>query len=256
MKKGIIFKAAIIVFAMVFVFSGYNIVKISLEYSAAKKLYSSIQTEYTKPIAPPSTNENDAELQVKEPAIEVDFTALKNKNSEAVGWLYMPNSVLNYPVAQASDNSKYISTDFSGKHRSSGALFADFRNGALGEDANYIIYGHHMKNGTMLSTIVKYKKQVFFDENPVMYYFTPEKTYKIEFIAGRVVPSDAEIYNIPQTKQEFLRLVNDHYIKHSTFKSNITPTEEDSFITLSTCSYEYDEARYVLIGRLIDIVEE
>ncbi len=260
MKKGIGFKIAVIVFAAVFVISGYNIAKILIEDAAAQKLYSNIEKEYVTPITPApekeeAKNEEQAVIEVKEPAIKVDFEALTKKNNEVVGWLYLPNSVVNYPVAKAQSNDKYLRRGLDGKYLRAGTLFADFRNKDLTDSSNYIIYGHNMKNGTMFKTIVDYKKQEFYDKNPIIYYLTPEKNYKIELISGNIVKSDAEIYNPDTEKSELFEIVKG-YVKTSTFKSSVTLTEEDKLITLSTCSYEYDDARFIVIGKLTEITEE
>ncbi len=253
MKKSIALKIAIVIFAAVFVISGYNIIKILNEDAAAEKLYTAIEKEYVTPVnsAPEkeNTNEKPSENPVTEPAIKVDFQALMTKNNEVVGWLYLPNSVINYPVAKAQDNDKYLRRGLDGKYLRAGTLFADYRNKDLEESSNYIIYGHNMKNGTMFKTLVDYKKQAFYDENPIIFYLTPEKTYRIELILGNVVKSNDQIYNPELTSAELIEILN-KYKQTSTFKSSVEFTEEDRFITLSTCSYEYDEARFIAVGKI------
>ena len=89
------------------------------------------------------------------------------------GWLYCPDTALNYPVVQGKDNIKYLQRDLDGKYLASGTLFVDFENGALGEDTNYIIYGHNMKNGTMFAQLSGYKSQEFYDAHPYAMLLTP-----------------------------------------------------------------------------------
>lgn len=102
-----------------------------------------------------------------------------------------------------------------------------------------------MKNGTMFSSLTKYKSQSYYDEHPVLYLYTPEGAYKIELIAGFVSKPTGEVYNTNQTYEQVLE-----YCSHSTFCSPITPRDDEKYITLSTCSYEYENARYVVIGKL------
>lgn len=253
MKKGIAFKGLIVLFAAVFVISGYNIVKILIEDAAAEKLYTAIEEEYVTPVTPvpekEDTNEKLPENPVKEPKIKVDFEALKAKNNEVVGWLYIPNSVMNYPVAKAQDNDKYLNSGLDGKYLRAGTLFADYRNKELEASSNYIIYGHNMKNGTMFGRLIGYKKQAFYDKNPTIFYLTPENNYKIELITGNVVNSNDQIYNPDLTSKEMIEILN-KYKKTAAFKSSVEFTEEDKFITLSTCSYEYDEARFIVVGKI------
>lgn len=105
-----------------------------------------------------------------------------------------------------------------------------------------------MKNGTMFSSLTKYKSQSYYDEHPVLYLYTPEGDYKIELIAGFVSKPTGEVYNTVQTYEQMLQ-----YCFQSTIQSSVTPRSEDRYITLSTCSYEYENARYVVIGELKEI---
>lgn len=246
MKKSVILKILIVIFIAVFVFSGYNVVKILLDTAATNNLYAELQSEYIKP------SSESLEEESKEPLIEVDFPALLEKNDDIVGWLYLPGSVISYPVVQAENNKKYLRRDLSGKKLNAGTLFVDFRNGQTEADPNYVIYGHNMKNGTMFKTLISYKEQSFFNQNPVIYYLTPDKTYKIELVAGVIIPNDDPLYDVTKGREQMFETIKSH-IKNSTFTSNVTVSQNDNFITLSTCSYEYENARYAVIGKLNEI---
>ena len=82
----------------------------------------------------------------------------------------------------------------------------------------------------------------------MLYLYTPEGDYKIELIAGFVSKPTGEVYNTVQTYEQMLQ-----YCFQSTIQSSVTPRSEDRYITLSTCSYEYENARYVVIGELKEI---
>lgn len=246
--KNIILRALIVVFAAVFVFSGYNVIKILTENKKADNLYTGLQSEYTSPVVPDA---KDGKEENPLP-ISVDFTALKDRNSDIVGWLILPDTVLNYPVVQAANNDKYLRRDLEGKKLTAGTLFADYRCQTVGEDANYIIYGHNMRNGSMFKTVTDYKSQEFFDANPVIYYLTDEKNFKIEPVAGLVVPDNNEIYKLNLDNEQMVEYINNSKGK-STFNSKASFTEQDCFITLSTCSKEYKNARFVLIGKLTEV---
>ena len=150
---------------------------------------------------------------------------------------------------QAEDNDQYLRRALNGKYLVSGTVFVDYRNGAIGEDANYIVYGHNMKDGSMFSSLAKYKEQSYYDEHPVMYYLTPDGDYKIELYAGLVVKRDALIYVPNPEETEFAEFLTNAKA-NSTFKSDIELTENDTLITLSTCSYEYNNARYIVVGKM------
>jgi sortase B len=184
--------------------------------------------------------------------ITIDFDSLNKRNNDVVGWLYCPDTVINYPVVQGEDNNQYLRRDLDGNYLRNGTLFADYRNTDLSDDENYIIYGHNMKNGTMFNALVKYKDQEYYDRHPVMYYLTPDGDYKLELFAGLVVRRDDGIYSANSWQEDKTEFLNE-YLTRSTFRSEIAPSNNDVIVTLSTCSYEFDNARYVVIGRLIAI---
>ena len=241
----------------VFVFAAFNIGKIYCDYNKADNIYEVIQDEYiaTKEVASNSEatqgNEDQPPKEIV-PPIAIDFDALLDRNKDVIGWLYCPDTVINYPVVQGKNNDQYLRKDLDGKYLVSGTLFADYRNGELNEDANYIIYGHNMKNGTMFSSLAKYKQQSYYNQHPIMYYLTPDGNYKLELFAGLVVKRDDKIYLPNQSEEEFAELIEEYRAK-STFKSDIESEYNDTIVTLSTCSYEFDNARYIVIGRLIPV---
>ena len=245
------------VLIVVFVFAAFNIGKIYYDYNKANNTYEVIQDEY---IATKEVESNSEATQGNEdqppkeivPPIAIDFDALLDRNKDVIGWLYCPDTVINYPVVQGKNNDRYLRKDLDGKYLVSGTLFADYRNGELNEDANYIIYGHNMKNGTMFSSLAKYKQQSYYNQHPIMYYLTPDGNYKLELFAGLVVKRDDKIYLPNQSEEEFTELIEKYRAK-STFKTNVELEYSDTIVTLSTCSYEFDNARYIVIGRLIAV---
>lgn len=153
-------------------------------------------------------------------------------------------------IEASDDNDYYLRRLTNGTYNTAGSLFADYRCSEIGETNNYIIYGHNMKNGTMFSSLTKYKSQSYYDEHPVLYLYTPEGNYKIELIAGFVSKPTGEVYNTVLTYEQMLE-----FCSHSTFRSTITPCDVERYIMLSTCSYEHENARYVVIGKLNMISE-
>lgn len=255
MKKARIIKLVKIILVFVFVFSALNIAKIFYDYSKADNTYEAIQNDYVtfnEQVVSRDQSENGDPEQIKasEIPITVDFDALLERNGDVTGWLYCPETAVNYPIVQGQSNDQYLHRDIDGNHLKSGTLFVDYRNGTLGTDANYIIYGHNMKNGSMFNALAKYKKQAYYDSHPIMYYLTPEGNYRLELFAGRVVKRDDEIYTFNQSNEELQGLL-DEYKSKSTFESAVEPGPDDIIITLSTCSYEFDNARYIVIGRLV-----
>lgn len=182
--------------------------------------------------------------------IQVDFESLCAENPDVIGWLYCPDTQINDPVVQGEDNDYYLDHLLNGRANARGTLFMDYRNEAALSDWNTIIYGHNMKNGSMFGTLTKYKRQAYYDEHPEMYYLTPERDYLIKIVAGVVMSPKSEIFSAFCPEEEGKEKMLNSWLKDSTFVSQYEPSPEDRFITLSTCSYEFYNARYVLIGVL------
>lgn len=182
--------------------------------------------------------------------IEVDFETLWQENGDIVAWLYCENTPTHYPIVQGSDNNYYLRRLLNGEYNINGTIFLDYRCQSDFRDFNSIVYGHHMKSGGMFGSLPNYKDQEYYDEHPVMYLLTPGQNYKIELVAGYITPSDSDTYSLPNTAEEKKAFL-EHALQESTFISSVSVNETDSFVTLSTCSYEYENARYVVVGRLI-----
>ncbi len=213
-----------------------------------------------KPTEPAAREEAPEESQAEEETvphetapIAVDFDVLKDTNTDIIGWLYSEDTPINLPVAQSGDNDYYLRRLIDGSWNSGGTLFADYRNSGDFADTNTVIYGHNMKNKEMFGTLANYKEQSYYEEHPVMWLLTPTESYRVELVAGYVVSATSEVYAVDQSEQEVLASVK-AAIAGSTFDAGISVGQGDRFVTLSTCSYEYDEARYVVIGRLVPLV--
>jgi len=181
--------------------------------------------------------------------IRVDFEALREEGPDIVAWLYCADTPINNPVVLGEDNEYYVYRLPDGSSNANGSLFMDYRNLPDLTDRNTIIYGHNMQSGKMFGTLTKYKNQSYYDQHPVLWLLTPERAYRIDLIAGMVTPSDSDAYEVFDTDEEF-RAHLEMVIQNTTFVSETGIETVNQIITLSTCSYEYATARYVLIGAL------
>ena len=193
-------------------------------------------------------DETEPPMPVETSPISVDFDTLKEANDDVIGWLYCEDTPINYPVLQSDDNSYYLRRLVNDEWNIAGSLFMDYRNNLSNNDWNTVIYGHNMKNDSMFGTLPEYRNQDYYEQHPIMYFLTPEADYKIELIAGFVTPSDSELYDVYLSETDRASLC-DELFELSDFQSNEYSFEENiRLLTLSTCSYEYETARYVVVG--------
>ena len=244
------------VFLGVFIFAAYQLYTTFHGYREAEKEYSSLNEQYVSTeVAPtPEVTEEEEEVVVNGP-ITVDFDALKAENPEVVGWIYGPNSPISYPVVKGTDNEYYLYHSFQGALNQSGTIFMDtVCETDLSQD-NTIIYGHHMNNGGMFATINNYINAGYYEEHPVLYYYTPDEIYVLEVFTMFVTGGDSDVYAFNfATDDDYAKFLNS-VTARSNFPTDVSVTTEDHIMTLSTCAYDYDDARYVVICKIVPIRE-
>ncbi len=187
--------------------------------------------------------------------IQVDWTYLRSINSSIVGWLFCPDTVVNYPVVQTEDQEYYLKHGFDGNPNTAGTLFADPGSVAGVIQSNFIIYGHNMKDESMFGTFKNYVNRSYYDAHPTMYYLTPNGNYRVDLICARVTESFVE--NLPgyfSTLADYQAYINE--IAGDAFWVNYDAVTTDlQLISLSTCTTAagIEDARFIVYGVLVPI---
>ena len=104
----------------------------------------------------------------------------------------------------------------------------------------------------MFGILPNYCEQSYYDEHPTMYLLTPETDYRVDLFAGYVTPPDSEAYQLQFSEDEKQQFIEQSK-EHSDFQTDVEVTQGDCLLVLSTCSYAYNNARYVLIGKLAEL---
>ena len=181
---------------------------------------------------------------------EIDAVKLSEINPDYACWIFAPDSPIDYPVVQGEDNDYYLHRLFNGAENACGTLFVDYRNLPGFQDPNTLIYGHHMRNGSMFKSITYYADQSYFEAHPYWLILTPDAHYLVEVLAGYTTSKNDHCYDIaisdPQDLADFAQAAREK----SNFLSDVAVEPGDRLVTLSTCAYAFENARYILIGRL------
>lgn len=240
-----------------FLFAGYKLYMMAVEYREARRAYKQVSDAYVSSAdssslpALPGQSGSQASAELADPSpITVDFEAMLAQNPDVKGWLYSEGTVINYPVMQATDNDYYLHRLFDRTYHPNGSLFIDCRCPGDFSGDIAIIYGHHMNDGSMLASITKYRKQDYYDEHPVMYLNTPNGNYRVDLFSGFITAADSTAYMVRFEDDEAFQAYLLKMKAFSDFECDVTPTVDDHIIMLSTCTYEYNDARYVLFGKL------
>lgn len=249
MRKKKVFCSMLILLCLIgSVIGGYQAYKMIREYFKSSSSYTELEDYITFPADDYGSQSGEQEDNYQIPVI--DFDNLKKINSDIIGWIYIEGTNINYPIVQGRDNKYYLKHLFNKEWNSSGCIFLDSRNSVDLSDRHSIIYGHHMRDGKMFSDLMKYKQQSFYEKHPEIFILTPDMNYKLIVFSCFVTSTKDNAWKIDfDSENDFDEWLNKSLNK-SCFKYDIKPTVEDRIVTLSTCSYEYDNARFVLLGTI------
>ena len=170
------------------------------------------------------------------------YDELYKKNPDFFGWLKIEGTKIDYPVMYTPrDSEYYLHRDFYGNYSDSGMLFID---GECPRVSNYyLIYGHHMNNGTMFGELPNYGKVDFYKEHKIIFFDTRYENRDYEVVAafyGKIYPEEEEKDHFcyykyknlsSETKfNEYVRNVKANAI----YETGITPKFGDELITTRT----------------------
>ena len=240
-------------FLAVFIYAAVNLFLIWQEYRQGEALYDAAQVEFLT--APEMELEFESDDPITWPTFTIDFSHLQDVNSEVLGWIWIYDTVVNYPVVQSGiNNDAYLYKTYDGSSNCSGSIFMDYRNDGAFVDTNTVIYGHNMKNGKMFAVLKKFGQQAFYDGHKEFYIMTPEGNRRYEIVSAFHTDALSDIYDrtfsSDQAKQAWL----DKVLRNSAVLSTASASIDDSFVTLSTCvSGDNYRARFVVIGKLAEI---
>ena len=259
MKRQPIRTVLMVIFLIIALFSGYMIISTLLEYRQNEQTYSQIQqfvqlptVSANIPVATVPADPTASAAPETDPIVYplVDFDALHEINPNIIAWIYIEGTNINYPVVRGTDNEYYVKHMLDGRYNKAGSIFMDYRNNPDFLDKHTILYGHNMKNDTMFADITNYRSQEYYDSHPIGLLMTPDGNFYFEIIAAHVAKLSGSSWDLFfDSVDEALAWAHSAMDK-SDFISRYDPTQKDIYITLSTCSYEFNNARFVLVGVL------
>lgn len=180
-------------------------------------------------------------------------------NQDLVGWIKIPNSMIDVQVVQAEDNATYLKQDFYGNYSRYGCPCMDYRNDSKYLNKNTILYGHHMSDGLVFADLKKYKEIEGYQASPVIEFDTLYRSYKFKVYAAFITNSkesddNGYIFNYTVTDfgsndkfMEYIAAVDERKL----YSTGVDIQPNDKIITLQTCTYEFSDARLVVVGRML-----
>jgi len=183
------------------------------------------------------------------------YREMYSQNTDMAGWVRIEGTAIDYPVMYSSDDY-YLSHNFDREESKSGVPFIDKRCTVEPLGTNTIIYGHHMKNGTMFASLIEYEDEDYYREHPVICFDTLHDQHEYEIIAVfrsqifRQSDTVFKHYNFlnAESKADF-----DEYIANikalSLYDTGVTAKYGDSLVTLVTCAYHTENGQFAVVAR-------
>ena len=231
-KNRKLYNIIIFICICVIVYSLFNIVKWAIENKKNNELLSEVQN---------ITHVTHEEVIINEQPVvksNYDLTELLNRNPNTVGWVYVPNTKIDYPVVQADDNNYYLTHSFNNTENSAGWIFAD-SSCDVKKSQNVVIYGHNRKDRSMFGSLRNVQDDEWLS-NPSNHYITfanldDTGIYKIFSV---FVVNDEHVNSYLETNftsdeafKTYLRKIKN--TSYQQFDTDIENTEK--IITLYTC---------------------
>ena len=271
-----LYNILIIVFAIIFLISAFMVGSYFLESNKAQSNYDEItqlmengknQTQSTVPFIPPvqiipeSPDSTDPDIPAETtatPTILPEYAALYLQNDDMVGWIEIEGTKLNYPVLQSPDEKDfYLHRDFDKKTSNHGAIYVQENCDVWTPSDNVVIYGHNMKDGSMFATLLKYKKESYWQEHRFINFNTLLERHTYEIVAVFKTTAtigkgfDYHLFVEAEDAEEF-----DAYLKKikklSYYDTGVNAEYGDKLITLSTCEYTLTNGRLVVVAKRVD----
>ena len=213
-------------------------------YAEAEALALQVQsTEFTSETLPEETSPQPQWVPAAvtgdpnmEEMAKKNLTTLRQINEDVIGWIWIPDSRISYPILQGEDNDFYLNHTWRKEENAVGSIFLEWQISDDFSEFNTIVYGHNMKDKSMFSQLHNYRDIRFRDAHPYVYILTDAGVYRYEVFSCYQAEVESDTYQFgmqwDKTKQEYI----DRAIKKSKIKCKITPAVTDRILTLSTCS--------------------
>ncbi len=190
---------------------------------------------------------------IKMNLLEVDFSNLKKTNSDVIGWIQVPNTNVNYPFVQTTDNDYYLHHAFNKSRNSAGWIFLDYRNDLEILNQNTIIYGHGRYDRTMFGSLKNLLKSSWQKNtnNHIIKLSTEYQNTLWQIFSVYHIPTTGDYLTTYFPSEEEYQAFLDKILKRSAYQFPTTVSSTDKILTLSTC-YN-DEEKLVVHAKLIKI---
>ena len=187
------------------------------------------------------------------------YAQLYAANDDLAGWISIPGFEINLPIAQGSDNNYYLKKDIYGKYTRYGVPFFDYRmKNLVNLHRNTVVYGHNMRHDDLIFGMLENYRKIEggFEQAPVIECNTiyGDHTWFVYavFITNAKEKDDNGYvfpYNFIDVGDGKFAAYIEEIDKRKFYTTGVDIAVTDKILTLSTCCYDFDDARLVVVAR-------
>ena len=267
-KKGKTMQAVLLVlllFALVVAgYSGFYLWKYYHEYLEDRELYEDLRDEIlqtpeletdTESVSVSDTRKKRHKTSESEIPFDVDWDELKDINEDIIGWVYFTGlPQISYPVLQAKDNDYYVhrTYDLSSSDSKAGSIFMDYRMAGDFSSPYSVIYGHNVRDGSMLSDLAQLKDQDLYNKEPYFWILTPDGNYRYQIFSIFQCHRSADVFqrSFDYWGEDFSKWQSELKLRNS-MQGDVKLKEYGHVVVFSTCvPNSFD--RTIVCGTYID----
>ncbi len=230
----IILKIIQVVLIGVFLFSGYKIITWHFQNLATQQNLDDVNKHVTESVEE-IVDENGNTF--KKQYINVDFNAIKELNSDTVGYVKVNNLNIEYPVVQSINNDYYLYRSFDKSYNEAGWIFADYRNKIDESDKNIILYGHNRRDSSMFGDIdIAFTEEWYTNEDNMIITFVTENGYYEYEIFSMYNIEKEDYYITTDFNDVSYDVFLDTILNRSMYDFGVGVDTDTQILTLSTCT--------------------
>jgi sortase B len=189
----------------------------------------------------------------------IDFESLQASNEDIYAWISIPDTKVDYPIAQhPTDDSYYLNHGADGIYSEYGCPYTELCDSNKFIEFNTVIYGHNMNDGSMFGALHDYEDEDFFKDHRTIYIYTKDHTYTYTVFAA-VMYSDAHIPyyyddDYEEDRNAFLESLQTDIVEdRSIYYEDMDVTSDSKIVTLSTCDRKLRDNRFLVVAVMTQV---
>lgn len=250
----------LIVLSGVFIYSGTNIAIYWYDGYMSDKINARLKQQYEAALQARQAEADQHEAagtesispELLQELYEQRFKGLLELNPDVVGWISIAGTEIDYPVVRHTDNDYYLNHNLEQSRSSHGAIFMDYRNQSLLEDKHTVIYGHHMKDGSMFGELSNYKDETYYQAHNRIRLDGLKQSTEWQIFSVYVYTPEHQFFQFQYADEQEYSNYLQKIVEASSYDTEVEVSAEDQLLTLVTCTYEVSDARFIIHAKRIE----